>query len=81
MKQTLRINDLTYGSIRVNVPSWTRWMATDKNGNLYAYAHKPIQYAWGDAWIETSSKVETSIRRLGTIQPPKDWTQELYTWS
>jgi len=81
MKQSITIVDIYDGEISVEVPSWCRWMAVDANGALWFYKRKPTYSSKYDAWLETDTNVATMSDIAGNIKPPKDWKQELYTWS
>jgi len=80
MKQSIKIVELDDGPITVEIPTWCRWMTVDANGSLWIYSKKPIQHSSYPAWIE-SEIGNTQSDFLGSIKPPKDWKQEIYTWS
>jgi len=80
MGNTIRIKDIDLGTICVHVPSWVRWMATDDGGALWFFKHKPIISKTHKVWVE-SNNLSTPAEFVGFIRPPKDYTQELYTWS
>ena len=76
MANTIKIIDLYRGPIKITVPSWVHWMATDQSGSLWLYGRKPVIALKHKAWLE--SKGPSSF--AGNIKPPKDYTEELYTW-
>lgn len=81
MNQSITILDLYNGKISIVVPSWCRWMAVDASGSLWFYQHKPVQIKTFKAWQEPQSQAISKSKHAGTIKPPEDYTQELYTWS
>ena len=74
---TIRVKDLESGSIQIEVPTWVHWMATDESGSLWFYQCKPIVLSEHNAWAESKGNSQFAAY----IRPPKDYKQELYTWS
>lgn len=34
----------------VHIPEWANWIATDKNGGVYAYAERPVVFMEDRRW-------------------------------
>lgn len=77
--QTLRITERDLGDIKVNIENWVKWMAIDATGALWGYASKPSQYIPYNAWVE--GRKHSHSQFIGLVKPPKNWKNELYTWS
>lgn len=77
MADTIRVVDMHMGPVKIPVPSWVRWMATDQSGSLWFYGRKPIVAPEHAAWVESKGHAQFAAY----IRPPKDYKQELYTWS
>jgi len=65
--------------VEVVVPDWVNWIAVDENGEVWGWEKEPSQYncnshSFWDAGYGMSS-------RLYNAPPPKNWKEELYTWS
>ena len=75
--QTIKVTDIYQGVIKINVPDWVRWMATDQSGSLWFYALKTTVSINHTAWTNDFG----AAIRAASIRPPKDYKQELYTWS
>ena len=64
----------------IEIPDWVRWIAVDKDGTTYAYENKPTKRLgdcyWGHKWPKFGN-----MKFLYTEKPPKNWKEELYTWS
>ena len=30
-------------TVEIELPDWVKWVATDENGEVYGFSHKPIQ--------------------------------------
>jgi len=79
MKQSIKIHDLYDGPVTIEIDTWVRWMTVDQNGSLWAFSTKPICNVKYKAWLESNSTTISDY--LGAIRPPKDYKQEIYTWS
>jgi len=79
MVHTLRITDKYNGSVKITIESWVKWMAVDQSGSLWGFSKKPIIALEHAAWLENAQY--TLSQFIGNIKPPKDYKQELYTWS
>lgn len=52
------------------VPEWVQWAATDEDGDLYWYSHKPVEDSRG--WHNENGK-QVFVRTIHV----DDWTQSL----
>lgn len=50
------MKDATYKGVMYIVPSWTKWLAEDSGGGLYAYSAKP--YRENGSWITMDGRWE-----------------------
>jgi len=73
---SIRVIDLDEGPIKVLIPSWVHWMATDESGALWFFQYKPELIRNLAAWAPNKGHE----RFAASIRPPKDYKQELYTW-
>ena len=64
--------------IEVIIPEWTNWIATDKNGSVFSYEKKPVRGR--DEWDHCYPDYG-NMQFLYRDKPPKNWKDELYTWS
>ena len=62
----------------VDVPDWVNWMAVDADGDCFGYENKPTT-SMADHWW--GQKSEGRYERLYSGNTPKNWKDELYTWS
>lgn len=65
--------------VEVVVPDWVNWIAVDENGGVWYYANLPNNNWFTDAveWSVKFGKCDLAY----TCPPPKNWKEELYTWS
>lgn len=56
----------------MKLPEWAKWLATDADGDVYAYDEKPylIDHVW-----ETDSRGQC----VASTSPDRDWTNSLRT--
>jgi hypothetical protein len=65
-----------------DVPSWCKWIAVDKNGECNAYSIKPTPR--DKPYISEWDFDDWNNHQYITLykgKPPKNWKDELYTWS
>lgn len=81
----IKMTDI-YESIRRNkmskfnpkkVPIWCKWIAVDENGSCWGFSLKPESFVF--MW--DSYKLGCESVALYKGNPPKNWKDELYTWS
>jgi len=66
--------------VELIVPKWVNWMAVDENGQCWMYESKPIANV--DVWfIPFNVERKRKFKKLYEGKPPKNWKEELYTWS
>ena len=67
-----------------DVPRWCKWIAIDEDGLCCAYENKPnlagIVIERKGVWWPTG-KISRENISLYRGKPPKNWKDELYTWS
>ena len=63
--------------VEIEIPDWVNWMAVDKSGDVYGYEFEPSLKMNGQMW----DHVKGNLYNLYTGEPPKNWKDELYTWS
>jgi len=81
MSGSIKVIDIHHGKIQITVPDNVRWMATDRDGALWFYRLKPVVAPKHGAWVENSKHTTWSKATFAAkIYPPKDYTDELYTW-
>ena len=61
--------------IEIVVPDWVNWIAVDKDGGGTYFENEPFP---DGVWWRTNGGQYLEIYQ-GT--PPKNWKDELYTWS
>lgn len=61
--------------VEIVIPEWIRWIAVDKNGDVFGYDEKPRRVE-NKEWY-----AECRLTKLYSGSPPKNWKDELYTWS
>ena len=61
--------------VEIEVPEWVNWIAVDYDGEVWAFAKKPRCM---DSWWSGKSGRSIALY-LGSA--PKNWKDELYTWS
>ncbi len=61
-----------------DVSKWCRWIAVDKNGECWEFSGKPLAFSAFEIWNNTQP---IKYRLLYKGEPPKNWKEELYTWS
>lgn len=61
----------------VDVPYWVNWMAVDDDGDCFGYENKPSLSMADHWWGNRSGRYV----RLYSGNTPKNWKDELYTWS
>jgi len=60
--------------VEVIVPDWVNWIAVDKSGRGFGYIRRPAKGC--EMWVNGEGFV-----CLYQGNPPKNWKDELYTWS
>ncbi len=63
-----------------DVPSWCKWIAVDKDGFCFAYSTKPKTRIVLESW-DNDHNPKGQWRVLYRERKPKNWKDELYTWS
>ena len=58
------------------VPKYAQWMATESNGDTYAYEEKPIVMA--QVWVHPYPKYGWKCKKIGKTAKPEDFTQCLW---
>lgn len=61
--------------VNVFIPDWVRWIAIDWDGAVRGYDSepKPLGHSWGHC-----GRYRTILYKT---KRPKNWKDELYTWS
>lgn len=65
---------MKYLTLKVVLPKWCRWVATDSNGRFMAYEVKPAIGEYNDVWLPCDSK---QFKDICYTTPPRDWRKTL----
>ncbi len=61
----------------IEIPEEVNWIAGDENGKVWGYECEPEQNKKIFSWVSSSGHAWM----LYEGRPPKNWKDELYTWS
>jgi hypothetical protein len=72
-------------NVQVKVPHWVKWIAVDRNGEVFGYRNEPVKSKHGQYWVvdEKQSSISCAPQDvfLYAGYRPHRWRQELYTWA
>lgn len=64
--------------VEIVIPDWVNWIAVDKDGSVWGYETEPRAIQFGQWDTLSGLSIEEILYRT---KPPKNWKDELYTWS
>lgn len=53
----IKQGNIEYFGLKIDVPAGTKYVATDCNGNVWAYSHRPLPNNLGE-WYKTAGSQE-----------------------
>ena len=63
-----------FKALTTYVPGWANWCATDSNGEIYIYEHRPEICNASGLWKNVSG----GLMSIGKGPKPKNWKKEIY---
>lgn len=67
---------VVYMGFKLIVPEYTKFIATDDSGAIYAYAQRPVIDEDYDQWTQ-DARINSDVRAERIVEPPRDWKDSL----
>jgi hypothetical protein len=67
-----------YFTSQLTVPTWVTYIATDSNGNVFGYRHKPVVSSNGPEWVYGIQRdAQTLSISIGHVKFRGEWKDSL----